>query len=563
MFNIGTETELSEFNRCLRESSVSILENNFTTLKIQYGDEIASVSISPEFLLRVEYSLKEIDKLIYGKNPLTNIVNISYKKNNIHIFRESNTFGIIEDVIPYKHWVLSSTSNSTTRKLNGNTHYKHIKEYDSESEYNEYKSSIWKYKLYNLSHFPEAFMVRYGFTYFKGMKPNEPSILSFDIETSGLNPSAKDAQVFLITNTFRKNGEIIRKTFNLKYYKSDSVMIDDWCDWVREVNPSILCGHNIVIYDLLYLNECSKNGLKLGRDDSYMEIEPRPRELRKDGSQSYSYNRKVIFGREVIDTFFLAIKFDIGRKYESYGLKNIIRQEGKEKPDRVFIDASKIKQYYYDKDETNWKLTVQYGEDDSDDSLVLFDLMATSIFYANQMIPKTFQIMTESATGSQLNALMVRGYIQDHYSVALADDSVPFEGAISLGIPGIYRNVQKWDVASLYPSIMLQYQIQHVKKDFNGNFQKILKFLREERLKNKKLAKDTGDRYYDDLQNTQKVQINSLYGFLGASGLNYNYPQGAAEVTRHGREILTLAIKWATGNDVSVYIKEKEVKVDE
>jgi hypothetical protein len=127
MFNIGTETELSEFNRCLRESSVSILENNFTTLKIQYGDEIASVSISPEFLLRVEYSLKEIDKLIYGKNPLTNIVNISYKKNNIHIFRESNTFGIIEDVIPYKHWVLSSTSNSTTRKLNGNTHYKHIK----------------------------------------------------------------------------------------------------------------------------------------------------------------------------------------------------------------------------------------------------------------------------------------------------------------------------------------------------------------------------------------------------------------------------------------------------
>jgi DNA polymerase elongation subunit (family B) len=67
-------------------------------------------------------------------------------------------------------------------------------------------------------------------------------------------------------------------------------------------------------------------------------------------------------------------------------------------------------------------------------------------------------------------------------------------------------------------------------------------------LKNKKLAKDTNDKYYKDLEQSQKVGINSMYGFLGSSGLNFNYPNGASEVTRRGREVLGMAIKWATGN---------------
>ena len=40
-----------------------------------------------------------------------------------------------------------------------------------------------------------------------------------------------------------------------------------------------------------------------------------------------------------------------------------------------------------------------------------------------------------------------------------------------------------------------------------------------------------------------------MYGFMGAPGLNFNYAKGAAEVTRHGREILMKAIKWACGDD--------------
>ncbi len=96
---------------------------------------------------------------------------------------------------------------------------------------------------------------------------------------------------------------------------------------------------------------------------------------------------------------------------------------------------------------------------------------------------------------------------------------------------------------------MRQYRVHSKEKDPQGLFLNLVDYFTDERLKNKKLGKETGDRYYKDLEQSQKIAINSMYGFLGTSKLNYNYPEGAAEVTRHGRRILQQAIKWATGKE--------------
>lgn len=496
----------------------------------------------------------DIQRLIYGKNYTDCIVNISVKENTTYIYREVNG-KVILNCVPFERWVLSPFHAPGATKLKGRQFYQYMKTYKTEEEFQSYRKKIYELGLYHISHKTESFMVLNGYTYYKGMKPSEVSILSFDIETTGLNPEAPDAEVKLITNTLRKvvpghahkKHTIYRKTFNVEDYETQHDMIRDWCNFVMEEDPSILVGHNINMFDLPYMNTIMQQvgeSLMLGRDGSFIEIEERSRELRKDGSQSYSYNRINCFGREIVDTFFLAIKYDIGRKYESYGLKSIIKQEGLEKEGRTFIDASKIKTEWNDLEKR--KLIIQYAEEDSDDALKLFDLMIPATFYIGQYVPKPLQIMTESATGSQLNVIMVRAYLQDGYAVAKATEVQQFEGAISIGEPGIFRNCLKVDVASLYPSIMLQYQITDKQKDFNNVLLSILSYLRDERLANKKKAKDTQERYYDELQNAQKVLINSMYGFMGAGNLNYNYPLGAAEVTRNGREILKTAIKWAT-----------------
>lgn len=490
-----------------------------------------------------------LNRIVYGKNSETNIVNVSVKNNTVYLFKEKE--GVVSyETKPYVHWVLSPNRLPGWTSLKGDQHFRYMKEYAnmSDTQYDAIRKSVYKQGLYNIFNFPEAFMVKNGHTYFKGMKVSDVSMLSWDIETSGLDPHSADAKVFLITNAFRKAGKVEKRTFNIEDYESQPDMINDWCKWVQDKDPSLFIGHNIIFFDIPYLNAIMKKHdqeLILGRLCQPIEVEEKTRELRKDGSQSYTYHRINIFGREIVDTFFLAIKADIARKYENYRLKSIIKQEGLEKPGRTHYDAATIKDNWHDAEER--AKIIAYAEDDADDPIKLFDLMIAPFFYLTPHIPKPFQLMTESATGSQINSLMVRSYIQDGYSVARADNVDKFEGAVSFGNVGIFDHVFKVDVASLYPAIMRYFKIFPVGKDFNNNFLAALEYFTEERLKNKRLAKETGDRHYKDLEQAQKVVINSAYGFMGATGLNYNYGEGASTITRHGREIISRAVSWATG----------------
>ncbi len=481
-------------------------------------------------------------------------MSLEVKDNQLEIFTEEANGDIVKTLKPNRFWILGSRPHEDHWvKLHGDLHYKYGVQFSTRETFLDYRRKLRNSDIYSIYDAKEAIMVKNGYTYFKGLKVADVSINSFDIETTGLDPYAPDAKVLLITNTYRKQGKIIRKLFAYNDYKSEKEMIEHWCLWVRNMNPSILCGHNIVIYDFVYLAGRARAvgaKLNLGRNGDELRFNDYESQFRKDGSQSYTYRKVAVYGREVVDTFFLAIKYDIGRKYDNYKLKSIIKHEGLEVPGRVFYDAEKIRFNYTDLDE--WEKIKAYAIHDGDDALALFDLMSAPFFYMTQSIPKSFQGIMESASGSQLNAVMVRSYLQNAHSIPRTSSDVEFEGAISFGVPGIYHNVLKVDVASLYPSIMLNYKIYDSVKDPQCNLLNMLDYFTKRRLEYKKIAKETKDKYYDDLQNSYKILINSAYGFMGASGLNFNYPFGASEVTRHGREILTKAIDWAKGRNFIV-----------
>lgn len=852
----------------------------------------------------------ELSNIIFGKDKTERIVSVEVNKDDqLELFIESKEGQVTSELRPVQYWILTRrklTANTIT--LSGNLFYKYAEVFKTKEAFQRRAKSLFHEDVYICWNLKEQQLLKSGITYYKNMMVSEPSILSFDIETTSLNPNDSNAKVLIIANTFRKNGAITRKLFSYADYPNQASMINDWCNWVRKVNPSILTGYNICGFDFFYLDlQAKKAGtsLKLGRDGSDLWFNKNESKFRKDGSQFYTYKKINVYGREVIDGFFVALRYDVGRKYESYKLKQIIKQEGLEVKDRVFYDGDqirhkyhipeefeKIKQYacfapksslitlengstkfiedmqngdtvidcygkpqqVFEKIERNYvgtlynfnveggrkilnvtpehpfyvlnEKTLEYewikaqdlkmnhllvkgekartgkglkfrdellwlfglyqadgyirknsksylslvitqhqnqchpilqtldklnykfsivkkkngkavdivisnhkladlflrwtggkfkapekrvsnecfdilnnnprlalnfiaglldgdghlrktknqGESfqlslcstsphlvnivdllsssvglnltrqnfrtrnigkicylngkairskhqfyeltfftesskdinqylkikqrtdlltsnkevfkkhvrvvkiektqysgkvynisvtgthsyisnglishncfDGDDALNLYDLMIPSVFYFTQSVPKPFQLMTESASGSQLNSILVRSYLQNKHSIPKADESVEFEGAISHGIPGVHKNVVSFDVASLYPSLMLEYKIYPKHKDPNQHVLKVLEYFTNERLKNKKLAKETGDKYFEDLQNSQKVGINSMYGFLGSQGLNFNFPQGAGEVTRRGREVLGTAIKWATG----------------
>jgi DNA polymerase elongation subunit (family B) len=149
---------------------------------------------------------------------------------------------------------------------------------------------------------------------------------------------------------------------------------------------------------------------------------------------------------------------------------------------------------------------------------------------------------------------MIRAYLQENGSIPEATEAQNYEGGISFGIPGIYKNNFKVDIQSLYPSIMREYKIYHPKKDPKAFFLESVEYFTVERLKNKKLAKETGKTYYKDMEQSQKILINSKYGALGASGLNFNYIEGAAFITKKGRDILSKAIEFTTSKSVDYWI---------
>lgn len=493
--------------------------------------------------------------LIYGANKETRVVSVEAKGDTLILFKEAEDGSVFEEYMNATYWVATNRKISEKQDiLEGKQHYKYLARFETPEEMKMLQDKLYQKRLdfYRIYDPKECNLVLQGITYFKGLSPKDVSILSFDIETTGLTHD-ENSKVLLISNTFRRAGTTVKRLFAYDDYATEADMFDDWCSFVRSHNPAILAGHNIFGFDLLYMQYVANRAgttLRLGRDGSAIQFNKKTSKKRASPNDIEYFNA-LVFGREIVDTMFLSMTYDFAKKYTSYGLKSIIKEEGLEKQDRVFYDAGQIRYKYKDPEE--WAKIKAYAIDDADDALALFDLMIPAYFYFTQSVSKSFQQMINSATGSQINNMMVRSYLQEGHSVAKATEVEPFEGAISFGIAGLYRNAVKLDVASLYPSVMRAFKIFDKAKDPKEYFSAMVEYFTLERLKNKKLAKETKEPYYNDMQESQKIAINSMYGFLGATGLNYNSPANAALVTRKGRELLGTGVMMATGVDIEVW----------
>ena len=121
-------------------------------------------------------------------------------------------------------------------------------------------------------------------------------------------------------------------------------------------------------------------------------------------------------------------------------------------------------------------------------------------------------------------------------------DVQPFEGGYTRSFQeGVFRHVLHFDVASLYPSLLLTIG-RNPRNDTLGVFIPLLTRLRNYRLHYKQLARTAATEElraeYQARQASFKILINSFYGYLGFSGARFGDGDLAAEVTRQGRELL-------------------------
>lgn len=562
MFYIADSDSYNDYKEYLK-TKPKILDVSGNVIKT----DDYTVTVDEPFQDIIDIVKKELvseydNNLIYGKDKTQGIVSVEIDGNDLVLFYNDATV----ERRPAKFWLCANRPlDRHFYKMKGKSHYNYIRVFTDKNEYYKFRNIYRKKDIFCIWNDVEAQMISKGITLFKGLKVEDVSVLSFDIEGSGLVRN-ETSNAFVITNTLKKNGEVIIKQFREDDYIDQGYMINDWCKWVRKVDPTVLNGHNIFGYDLDYLNHVASmygRELLLGRDNSAAKFGKKPKNYRVDGSQTWEYKNCTIFGRHVIDGMFLAVKYDIGRNYPSWGLKPIAEYEGIVAEDRQFYDASKIGENWSDLVER--EKIVKYCEHDGNDSLALYELMIPSFFYMCQSIPKPFQVIVNSASGSWLNTIMLRSYLQDFHSVPKANKAEDFgkvSGGISFGVSGVHDNVFKIDIKSMYPSIMMEYKVNDPKKDPQNNFFNMVEHFTKKRFEQKGKYKETGDKYYDDLQAASKIFINSCYGMLGTSGLNFNNFAGADFITGMGRQIIRETMKWATGKDIDYWWNEVAIEKD-
>jgi DNA polymerase elongation subunit (family B) len=158
------------------------------------------------------------------------------------------------------------------------------------------------------------------------------------------------------------------------------------------------------------------------------------------------------------------------------------------------------------------------------------------------MLPMSYGKVARTGPAAKIEALLVREYLRQRHALPRPQRGNQLRGGYTdIFVTGVLSPVVYADVESLYPSIMLQYDVRPGTDEL-GLFQRFLRSLTDMRLdaKRRMQAADTIKERgaLDAQQGSYKILINSFYGQLGFSRALFNDFAEADRVAATGQDIL-------------------------
>ncbi len=509
-----------------------------------------------------------INALIYGQDSTTGIVAVEPDyEEGVWIYRRSGAT-VRRERAPYRPWMLLTRlpdfelAGADYTELEGEG-YRLLAEFNGQQSYQAARFRLRDAHVEHLTYAGGAKMalIRSGQTLFKGMTFDDIVRLQFDIETNGLDPEPEAARVLMIAVSDNRG--------LIDLIEGDEPeILERFAALVRERDPDVIEGHNVYGFDLPYvLARCKRYNIRLsiGRDGS----EPRLGQERNYaiGGNSRPYIPVYIHGRHVLDTYLVVQRFDWAKQaLTSYGLKECARVFGFAEEQRVELPRGEIARIYAEDPD----LVRLYARQDVIETRKLAELISPVEFYQAQMVPDNYGQTVVTGNGEKINSLFVRAYLAAGRAVARMRASRPYAGGYSeVRAVGVFDRIVKADVESLYPSLMLTHRLAPA-ADSLGIFLPLLRELTQRRLEAKrkaqtaerkeealkpqqKVSADLPDgktsgiampaieeqnfQYWDGLQGSYKVLINSFYGYLGGP-FYWNDYDAAERVTELGRELV-------------------------
>ena len=336
--------------------------------------------------------------------------------------------------------------------------------------------------------------------------------------------------------------------------KSEHAAIKRLTALIKERDPDVIEGHDLFRVDLPYLVTRAKKlktKLDWGRSGGFLRSRPSRLQI---AEKTIDYPKFTIDGRHFVDTFLLAQFYDVGmRSLSGFERIDVARHfDLCQSEDLSALGGKELQRAYIDNDEKFRRRAVCGVRE----TRALSEMLSPSYFIQAQVFPYNYQDVIVRGNATRINGLFLREYFRQRHSIPEMPMVRSFEGGYTdIFFTGVARNVWHCDIASLYPSIMLQFDCFPA-SDQLQIFRHLLTDLRKFRLEAKaqmRAARDPKEQnHLQALQNTFKILINSFYGYLGFAQGHFADFDAASRVTQIGRDLLKKMIDWLKARGAKV-----------
>ena len=442
---------------------------------------------------------------------------------------------------------------------------------------------------------------------------NQMKIFALDIEVQCENgfPNVEEAAEEMLSITIK---DMVTKQYycwatrefeapkgvETNIFWTEHEMLNHFLEWWTQNTPDILTGWNVNLYDVPYIARrvCRVLGEKWMKSLSPWN-RANEREVYVQGRKNYAYD---ISGVNILDYLDLYRKFTYSNQ-ESYRLDHIAFVElGQRKVDHS--EYENFKDFYT----SDWQKFMEYNIQDVElidrleDKMKLLELAITMSYDAKVNFEDVYSQVRMWDT-------MIYNYLTDRNVVVPprkgAKKDEKYAGAyVKEPIPGKYDWVVSFDLNSLYPHLIMQYNISpetlidarhpsatvdkilgesldikgdycvcangaQYRKDVHGFLPEMMQKIYDERTIYKKrmlaakqslehaktpaetvaLQKDISK--FNNIQMARKIQLNSAYGAIGNQYFRYYNLANAEAITLSGQ----VSIRWIEGK-VNSYLNK-------
>jgi DNA polymerase elongation subunit (family B) len=506
----------------------------------------------------------EKNTLLFGADPTRRIVAIELgETGTIRVYRREADGSTVAEVEPFHPFVWADSDvvdlGIETEKLQSDLKYGWMITVDNWKELIALRNGLKNAgrDFFALTDPVQHYLAATGRTLFKDLpfeelKRIQLEVLSFDAVAgvgdsgTGVADPGRDDHIMSIALSDNSGWEELIVVDPNNVEESERNALRRLTALIKERDPDVIEGHDLFrLYLPLLVARAKKlkTKLDLGRSDGFLRSRPSRLQI---AEKTIDFPKFTVGGRHFVDTFLLAQFYDVGmRSLAGFERSDVARHFDLCDSEEISaLTGKELQRTYLDNSEA-FRTRALCGVRET---RALSELLSPSYFIQAQIFPYNYQDVIVRGNATRINALFLREYFRQRHSIPELPMPRAFEGGYTdIFFTGVARNVWHCDIASLYPSVMLQFDCFPA-TDQLQIFRHLLTDLRTFRLEAKakmRAEKDPASQHHlQALQNTFKILLNSFYGYLGFAQGHFADFDAAARVTQIGRDLLKKMIEW-------------------